>query len=58
MNASSFRHAINAFLPSLCALHKLLLGQFADFVESFRQIETAALHLGDMNGPKLVKIRR
>jgi len=34
------------------------LGQFANLVESFSLIEAAARHLGDMNGPKLAKIRR
>jgi hypothetical protein len=49
MDASSFRHAINAFLTVQFAVHKLLLRQFANFVVSLTQIETSVRHLSDMN---------
>jgi hypothetical protein len=58
MDASLFRHAINAFLTAQLAVHKLLLRQFANFMVGFTRIETAVRHLGDMNPPTLVKIRR
>ncbi len=58
MDASLFRHAINAFLTAQFAVHKLLLRQFANFMVSFSWIETVVRHLGDMNWPTLVKIRR
>ena len=58
MDASLFRHAINAFLTAQFAVHKLLLRQFANFMVSFTWIETAVRHLGDMNWPTLMKIWR
>jgi hypothetical protein len=58
MDASLFRHAINAFLTAQFAVHKLLLRQFANFMVSFTCIETTVRHLGDMNWLKPMKIWR
>jgi hypothetical protein len=57
MDASSFRHAINAFLTVQFAVHKLLMSQFANLMVSFSRIESVVRHLSDMNRPTLLKIR-
>jgi hypothetical protein len=58
MNASSFRHSINAFLTVQFAVHKSLLVYSVHFAENLSLITTTARHLGDMKSVTLVRIRR